>query len=329
MDTEEHTEERRTTASQRPADSYLSAVLVRLDDDRPDHGTVFNEVILLGDFPPNCRDDHLFHGPRFVASDDRPLPGRPPAALDSWILLCGVVAEADTVAITTAVAICQSPLTMWFGDSGVFDEDVALVIDVQSYLRNRSEHPPSPYSRQAWNTFYGRFQVVVKRIAATFSRRAISLADREDVSQAVWEEIVAKLPDLAYSPARGGLSAWVTVLAWRRARRLTYSEVRLCHTIECINDAVPSLAPGPEQLCCLREIRDQLEAALAKLGERTSARSYEVFYRRVFGGESVGQIAASLELTPDNVRQLHCRTMQKWRRLAKDVALPGLGEVER
>jgi DNA-directed RNA polymerase specialized sigma24 family protein len=84
---------------------------------------------------------------------------------------------------------------------------------------------------------------------------------------------------------------------------------------------LPSPDLGPADQCVVREIRGQMDAALARLREQTSPENYELFYRRFRWGQSASEIAAALDLTPEEVRYRHYRLMRKWRKLTRRMAL--------
>ena len=166
---------------------------------------------------------------------------------------------------------------------------------------------------------YERFQPVVRRIVGMFCRRT-PLIEADDLCQDVWNEIIAKLPGLRYRSDRGGLSSWMATLAWRRAccsarRAMVFPA---WHPGDVGELEIPSSDLGPQESCLLIEMQHQLNAALVSLRQRTLPRSYEVFYQRVFGGQTIKEIAEELRLTPENVRQRLCRALKKWRTVAGD-----------
>ena len=68
----------------------------------------------------------------------------------------------------------------------------------------------------------------------------------------------------------------------------------------------------------------QLQTALDKLRERMLAKTFEVFWRRLFQGQSVKKVAAALDLTPNEACYRYRRGKCKWRALTKNLAVPGV-----
>ena len=152
-------------------------------------------------------------------------------------------------------------------------------------------------------------------------------AEPDDLSQEVWREILIQLPKLAYNPARGRLSSWLAGLTRRKIRRLANALPRCsaeCSVgLDSLAQTLQSRALGPEDACYMGEVWEQLEAALAKLRERTSAKTYEVFRRRFFWRQSVKEIAAALQLSRNEVRCRYHRATKKWRVLTNGFAVVG------
>lgn len=204
-------------------------------------------------------------------------------------------------------------------DNAYFDDDGPLVISVQLYLQClTTKQPVSMESLQAWEFFYRQYHPLVCRIVTASSWY---VAEQDDFSQEIWGEIILKLPRLEYNPTQGRLSSWLSVLV----RRKVYGLIRLrlrstVHShIDGLEESLPSQQPGPEELCCLKETRGQLDSALAKLKARTSRKSYEVFRLRFIEGQSAQEVGILLNLTPDEVRYRHYRVMQKWRKLTNTL----------
>jgi RNA polymerase sigma factor (sigma-70 family) len=207
-----------------------------------------------------------------------------------------------------------------------YEDDAALVFDVQSYLWCKAVRcPVPPCLQRAWDIFYGRYQPLVRRSIQTYCRHAAFAAQLDDFSQEVWREIVVALPKLAYDSRHGDLRAWLTVLARRKTRRqmrrvALFSGKRRT-PIEIVEKTVSSRDLRPEDLCHLREIRDQLKAFLVQLRGRTVPRNYEVFCRRFFDHQRVSDVAAALGLTPKAVQRRYDRVLREWRSLVKDFSV--------
>ena len=193
--------------------------------------------------------------------------------------LCGRK-ELDPTAVTVITIVCTWDAVPWFVcGTGLPDDDATMLAEVQWYLNRTTtnqNHPMSPDLLRAWERFYRRYEPLVRQIVAASYHRTACAADHEDFVQEVWTEIVAKLPRLTYSPDRGRLSSWLAVLTRRKVRRLAHrlacSWARHPHAIDNPEILLPSPDLGPEDQCVVREIRGQMDAALARLASERRRR---------------------------------------------------------
>lgn len=233
--------------------------------------------------------------------------------------------ELDHTAVTVVTIVCTWDAVSSFSCGiGLSNDDAMNLADVQSYLWYAAkDRPVSLYLLRAWDRFYRQYDPLVRQMVAVSCRRIACTADHEDFVQEVWAEIVAKLPGLTYRPERGRLSSWLAVLTRRKvgrlARRLACSCARHLNTIETSEASLPSPDLGPEDLCLARELCDQMDIALARLREQTTAKNFDLFCRRFRWGQSASEIGTALDLTPEEVRYRHYRTTQKWRKLTKGM----------
>ena len=93
--------------------------------------------------------------------------------------------------------------------------------------------------------------------------------------------------------------------------------------VERLANALPSRDLGPEDAYLMGEAWVQLQTALGNLRERTSAKTYGVFWRRFFWRQSVKEIVAALDLSSHEVRCRYHRVRRKWRELTKGLAVLG------
>jgi DNA-directed RNA polymerase specialized sigma24 family protein len=237
----------------------------------------------------------------------------PDADLDSIALLCWSMGSWDAAKITTVVAIRSDLVFFWPAE---WLDDAEIVSAVQSFLQSkRTRVPVAPSQQRAWDHFYRQYHPLVRRTVATSCRRESPVAEPDDLSQEVWGEILVQLPKLAYDSARAGLSSWMA--------GLTRSLAECSVAVESLAEFLRSRDLGPEDVCFMGEVWAQLEAALAKLRERTSAKTYEVFWRRFFWRQSVKEIAAALDLSSHEVRCRYHRVRRKWQELTKGLAVLG------
>jgi RNA polymerase sigma factor (sigma-70 family) len=234
--------------------------------------------------------------------------------LESIVVFCSSTAWSDA-AITSAMAL-REDLADWRPVEWL--DDAAIVLAVQSFLRRKKARPPaSPSQQQVWDHFYRHYHRLVRYTVASSCRRAVPTVEADDLSQEVWEEIVFQLPRLAYDSARATLSSWLTGLARRKvhrsSRRPPCLPAKRLVDVEHLAKFLRSNDLGPEDLCFLGEVRSQLKAALVRLRRQTSARSYEVFWRRFLLGQSVKAVAAIVELDAHEVRCRCHRVKRKWR----------------
>jgi RNA polymerase sigma factor (sigma-70 family) len=240
-------------------------------------------------------------------------------------LLCCSNGCWDSAAITTVVAIRSDLGCLWPVE---WLDDAAIVLAVQSYLHCRKAgRPAAAHQEQAWDRFYREYHPLVRRTVAVSCRFAAQASERDDLSQEVWGEIVAQLPKLTYNPARANLSSWLVGLICRKVRRVS-NAMRPPHSqyflgVENLIEALKSQDLGPEDICFMGEVLTELESALAKFRKRTSAKTYELFYRRFFWGQSVKEVAALLDLSPNEVRCRYHRALKKWQSVAKGLSVLG------
>ncbi len=133
--------------------------------------------------------------------------------------------------------------------------------------------------------------------------------DREEcLSEAVmrvWENIGS------YSPERGSWKGWLTALtrnaALNRARRNSRADEAE------LSPDLPAQGHGPEEELLLRERREALNRALARL----SARDQALFYRKYYYLQPTAQIASEVGLTPRAVEGKLYRIKKRLRELLR------------
>ena len=175
----------------------------------------------------------------------------------------------------------------------------------------RGIDPPPPLV-EAWNRFY---EFHAPRIQSFLKGWKLPEADRSDCFQEVWKEIVGKLGHFHQDPSRGRLSTWLMTLA--RNKAVDSFRRRNRHAFESLEDnaavspwiptrpgrrirATQNHVPGPER-----------SDRTLRTGPQTSFRCCTCAGSK---GLSTAEVAAALELTPQQVRFRSHRMKQKVRR---------------
>jgi len=172
----------------------------------------------------------------------------------------------------------------------------------------------TPEQADSWQNFFDKHEPLIWSIIKSCASHP---DDVDDIFQAVWVMLVAKLPKLTSNPDRGPLRAWVMVVA-RRAALTEARRLRRNRTDALTPELIAVLAdPGPGPMTQLereqerRRLQSILATQAAKLPELTR-RIMELHW-----GEdlSVRQIAAALGL-PGNLVQMRLqRARSKLRQL--------------
>jgi RNA polymerase sigma factor (sigma-70 family) len=252
----------------------------------------------------------------------------PDVGLDSLVVTCSPTRSWDIPAIATAIAMPGNGPFFWPIET--LDEP-ALVSAVQFYLRSKMTGPIAvPGLERAWRCFYRRYHRIVEQAVRKCCREGASATEPDDLVQEVWGEVVAVLPNLSYGRIRGGLSSWLIGLARRKARRSgdrsTRFDQRHACSVEGLEGSLSSRGLGPEEMCLVQEVFAQREATLARLQERVSPKSYEVFRRRFLDQQSAAEVALALDMTPGAVRTCHSRAMKELQSLLRGSTLSEWGE---
>ncbi len=184
---------------------------------------------------------------------------------------------------------------------------------IKSYLSYRSRGVEPPASMVAsWNRFYDYY---APRIAKYLRGWSLPEADRNDCFQDVWKEIVGSLRNFEFDPDRGGLCTWMMTVA--RNKAVDSIRRRNRHVSENLSEgeanSVLDPRPDPAYEFERRSVQAQVQLALAELSGQVSAMSYSVIYLRWIEGRTTAEIAATLELTPDQVRFRAHRMKRKFR----------------
>jgi RNA polymerase sigma factor (sigma-70 family) len=206
--------------------------------------------------------------------------------------------------------------------SGTDDMDLQLLQDTQAYLecRFRGQAPRVRWSK-AWERFYRKYSPLIRHFAHACR---VPKADLDDCVQEVWTDLVESLRGFNYDPRRGQFRSWlytvvhskVTDLVRYRARHPTAS------LDSQLGGALGSLDADPAAAYQRQSKQDTVRRVLGELRRRVSARNYQLMHLRWMEGWTLGEIAAALNLTPDQVRFRHHRLRRKLQGLFD----PGAGQ---
>ena len=233
----------------------------------------------------------------------------------------------------TPEEVINAPMNLSSQDS--LEKGEEYLTSSQAYLLClcRGDEPP-PALAEAWRRFYEFYS---PRIRAFLRCSGLADDDLNDCSQEVWQAIVAKLPQFQQDAGRGRLSTWIMALARNksvdliRIRNRRVSRNLEAHEVTAPLD--PRLDPAAEYE--RRRTLDQVRRILLKLSGKVSKTSFQVLYLRWIEDLPTAEVAAALELTPDQVRFRAHRMKQKLRDLLqqeikKDLAgeEPGFRKIE-
>ena len=235
-----------------------------------------------------------------------------PSAILSFLVLRQYPVE-EVVVATTLDAACGHRT-----GAGP-DVDLQLLEKTQAYLRSlRAGGEPGPGARRAWEEFYRRHRPLVRRVVEACR---LSAQDAEDCSQEVWAAILHGLNRLAYRAGEGRFCCWVLSVIRNRVIDFVRSERR----------ERPSLFPDLERVTCCRELdpvrayerdenRELVRRVLGRLQVQVSTVNYQIVHLRWIEGQTVSEVAARLELTPEQVRYRHYRVKKRLRALLQSQA---------
>lgn len=182
----------------------------------------------------------------------------------------------------------------------------------QAYLECRSRGGEPAALVEAWRRFYDFY---APRIRSFLRGCGLAEEDVNDCSQEVWQDIVARLAHFRRDASRGRLSTWIITLA--RNKAVDAIRRRNRHVSEPLEDDAAAAPmdprPGPDLEFERRQTLAQVQRILLELSGKVSATSFQAFYQRWIEGRPTAEVAAALELTPDQVRFRVHRMKRKFR----------------
>ena len=187
-----------------------------------------------------------------------------------------------------------------------------LVNEAQAYLECLSRrHAPSRLQAEAWEQMYRLCGPLIRSFVLACR---VPRADLGDCLQDVWAELVRALRRFRYDPRRGRFSSWLYALARSKAINLIRRRARRAPgRPRGQAGAGPGDAAGdPAAAWDRQDLREAVQRTLAELRRRVSPGSYRVLHLRWMEGRSVAEIAATLGLSPQQVRFRHHRMKHKF-----------------
>lgn len=208
------------------------------------------------------------------------------------------------------------------------DDHRLLMERTQSFLHARLKGESSEYSsptdhsadgssnRDSWDEFYNVYDVLIRRFIIA---RGVRGADVDDCLQQVWADIANRLTKFTIT-SEAGLRSWIFTLVRSRStdmfrRKNREASVSLSKSIEDGFDPV-SREQNPSTRYEQEFDAAVVETLVLKLQSEVSELNFEIFRLRSLEGVSVSDTATSVNVTPEQVRYRHHRTMQKLKAIA-------------
>jgi RNA polymerase sigma factor (sigma-70 family) len=188
-----------------------------------------------------------------------------------------------------------------------------LLHDTQAYLQQLLDQKvPDSVLSVAWDEFYRVYDDLIRRFVIS---REIPSADVDDCVQEVWREVILRLVDFQRPADRPGLRAWLyTLVRAKTANVLRDRAKRAADSIEQATAAGREPSQGAADPANLFEQKWELallESSLEELRQQISDVNYRILRMRLLEERSVAEVAAQLELSPEQVRYRYHRVIRK------------------
>jgi len=194
-----------------------------------------------------------------------------------------------------------------------YQDSIRTFTNVQAYLAFLLvEAAPDSVLTAAWERFYGFYDGLIRRVCRS---RGLAGHEVEDCAQEVWRQLVVSLQDFQFDPNRSGLRGWICTLIRNKAidhLRARGRRKELSYDESLHNDCVATIPSGGDPLDALWD-HELLAAAVEELKCQTGEVNFEIFCRRILEGQSVNEVAATFDLTPQQVWYRLHRTSKKMR----------------
>ena len=171
---------------------------------------------------------------------------------------------------------------------------------------------PGPALRDEWARFYPACDATIRNFSTRFFR---SPSDVDDCAQEVWIDLVRNLPDFALDDSRGRFTSWLFTIVRNKATDMTRRAARRPADPMPGSSASNLEAPDDDPVLAL-ERRSDVELvrdALAKLKRQASPENYQILHLRQIEGRDVGEVAATLGISPRQVWAREHRMKRKLR----------------
>jgi RNA polymerase sigma factor (sigma-70 family) len=152
---------------------------------------------------------------------------------------------------------------------------------------------------------------------AFLSQWTISDADRSDCFQEIWKGIIAGLLDFAHDPNRARLSTWLMTMTRNKAVDSIRHRRRHVAASLSAGEGHGLRDPGPDPAAEYERSRRQehVRRMLVELSEQVSPTNFRIAYLRWIEDLPAAQVAAAVQMTPQQVRMHTHRLKRKARRL--------------
>ena len=131
--------------------------------------------------------------------------------------------------------------------------------------------------------------------------------------------VCQELPRFEYDPNHGKFRSWLFTLAYRKSidcvRRNSRDRAEPLSELVKAGQEPCSGADGPEAQLQHRWNQEVVQQAMAELRKEVFPNSYEVFVKLSHECCSVHEVARQFNQTPGNIRVIHHRVKQKFKRI--------------
>ncbi len=194
----------------------------------------------------------------------------------------------------------------------------ALVKKVKEFLKQRLQRlAPDAVLTHAWDTFYGTYTNILRRMAAEFH---LGAGESEDLTQEVWAQVIVHLSEFDWQGQGSGLRGWMYTLIRNKALNLIRQKVR--HPVRLTGGMerheAADRAAGPAQEWEARWDRELMHVLLADLKAKVSPVNHRLLILRWIEGLPLAEVARTLNLSE---KQVTYRQQRLFRKLRARVAL--------
>jgi len=178
-----------------------------------------------------------------------------------------------------------------------------LLQDAKSYLKFLLENKvPDSLLTLSWESFFQVYDDLIRRFAIA---QGVPPSDVDDCVQEVWSEVTTRLFDFDRPVDRPGLRAWLYSLVRSKATDLFRGRGRRpAVSLDQLRDAGHEEKDTQEDPASLYEQhweRAVLETNICQLQEEVSPTNARILQMRLIDRRSVADVAAELNLSPEQV----------------------------